>query len=417
ITTSPSSELLTSSLPPDYFNESPSLLKSPAQPIQFNEIPLMSPLLTTTPHTPTSPPPTSIVSSPSLPPTPTPPSGPQVPSAEWVTGGGNVTVSGKPCIFPFVYKGQEYEQCIQEDAKGPWCPTLLNKHKQPIASEFCKGNDASVKPPLTGNDTSVKPLHVSSQRQFTKDGVECIFPFTYKGIQYWNCSSTERPALWCATLVNAKLQPLQSGYCANNIASIPFQPPPTVIGMAMTIQRGPCIFPFLYRGIVYEQCACVDAPACWCPTSLTRNNEPAVSDYCRDDSECFPKSPTTFMQVRFVCISDTHNRTDCLHYSIPDGDVLLHGGDFTIRGDPHNAHVFNQWLGLGAPVTVDGWACHFPFRYKGRTYTKCTSEDSNHPWCATIVNDSDQPTESGYCKGSNQPPPSKPPVRVPQPSS
>ncbi|XP_042214330.1 metallophosphoesterase MPPED2-like [Homarus americanus] len=49
--------------------------------------------------------------------------------------------------------------------------------------------------------------------------------------------------------------------------------------------------------------------------------------------------------VRFVCISDTHNRTDCLHYSIPDGDVLLHGGDFTIRGDPHNAHVFNQWLG------------------------------------------------------------------------
>ena len=35
--------------------------------------------------------------------------------------------------------------------------------------------------------------------------------------------------------------------------------------------------------------------------------------------------------VRFVCISDTHNKTDHLVVEdlLPDGDVLLHGGDFT----------------------------------------------------------------------------------------
>ena len=34
--------------------------------------------------------------------------------------------------------------------------------------------------------------------------------------------------------------------------------------------------------------------------------------------------------------------------------------------------------------------CVFPFRYKGRTYTKCTDYESTNgqPWCATKV-DSD----------------------------
>nr|XP_045585380.1 uncharacterized protein LOC123747314 isoform X1 [Procambarus clarkii] len=49
--------------------------------------------------------------------------------------------------------------------------------------------------------------------------------------------------------------------------------------------------------------------------------------------------------VRFVCISDTHNKTDILPFPIPDGDVLLHGGDFTIKGKLHEALVFNDWLG------------------------------------------------------------------------
>jgi len=46
--------------------------------------------------------------------------------------------------------------------------------------------------------------------------------------------------------------------------------------------------------------------------------------------------------VRFVCISDTHCKTDNLH--LPEGDVLIHAGDFTKLGDPQMVSKFNEWL-------------------------------------------------------------------------
>ena len=29
--------------------------------------------------------------------------------------------------------------------------------------------------------------------------------------------------------------------------------------------------------------------------------------------------------------------------------------------------------------------CYFPFHHNGKTYTKCTSDGTTHPWCATVV--------------------------------
>ena len=43
-----------------------------------------------------------------------------------------------------------------------------------------------------------------------------------------------------------------------------------------------------------------------------------------DDSTYDPAT-----KVRFVCTSDTHNQTDRYNFQVPDGDVLIHGGDFT----------------------------------------------------------------------------------------
>ena len=46
--------------------------------------------------------------------------------------------------------------------------------------------------------------------------------------------------------------------------------------------------------------------------------------------------------VRFVCISDTHNQTNELE--LPDGDVLLHAGDFTRTGLPAEVDHFCEFL-------------------------------------------------------------------------
>ena len=46
--------------------------------------------------------------------------------------------------------------------------------------------------------------------------------------------------------------------------------------------------------------------------------------------------------VRFVCISDTHNRHEKL--KLPDGDILLHAGDFTWQGTEGEVENFCNFL-------------------------------------------------------------------------
>ena len=47
--------------------------------------------------------------------------------------------------------------------------------------------------------------------------------------------------------------------------------------------------------------------------------------------------------TRFVCLSDTHSKTDRL--DVPEGDVLLHSGDFSRMGRPDEVQKFNEFLG------------------------------------------------------------------------
>lgn len=46
--------------------------------------------------------------------------------------------------------------------------------------------------------------------------------------------------------------------------------------------------------------------------------------------------------MRLVCLSDTHGRHRDLR--IPEGDLLLHAGDFSKRGTPAEIRDFNDWL-------------------------------------------------------------------------
>src|SRR5512135_2235582 len=47
--------------------------------------------------------------------------------------------------------------------------------------------------------------------------------------------------------------------------------------------------------------------------------------------------------MRVVCLSDTHNRHEAL--LVPDGDLLLHAGDATMRGTESEIAAFDEWLG------------------------------------------------------------------------
>ena len=53
--------------------------------------------------------------------------------------------------------------------------------------------------------------------------------------------------------------------------------------------------------------------------------------------------PKAHRRVRVVCISDTHE----LHrdFALPDGDLLIHAGDFTFWNHVSKFQDFNNWLG------------------------------------------------------------------------
>lgn len=71
-----------------------------------------------------------------------------------------------------------------------------------------------------------------------------------------------------------------------------------------------------------------------------------------------PIDPNTSIsddKVRFVCTSDTHNRIEKLDVKfVPDGDILLHGGDFTNVGLPKDIVEFNDFLGMCCFCFISG---------------------------------------------------------------
>lgn len=73
--------------------------------------------------------------------------------------------------------------------------------------------------------------------------------------------------------------------------------------------------------------------------------------YVRQGRVCEPakvlrlNSPIHENKVRFVCISDTHEKLDEILPLIPDGDVLIHAGDFTNYGDVSEVIKFNAEMG------------------------------------------------------------------------
>lgn len=52
-----------------------------------------------------------------------------------------------------------------------------------------------------------------------------------------------------------------------------------------------------------------------------------------------------FQQIRFVVMSDTHDMQYKFDFPIPEGDVFIHGGDFSGVGRVKEVKAFNDWLG------------------------------------------------------------------------
>uniref|UniRef100_A0A087Y3I6 Matrix metalloproteinase-9 n=1 Tax=Poecilia formosa TaxID=48698 RepID=A0A087Y3I6_POEFO len=93
---------------------------------------------------------------------------------------------GAPCVFPFIFLGRMYKSCTTDtriDGKR-WCATTSN-YDTDKKYGICPKRDSTV---IGGNS----------------EGDPCHFPFVYKGMAYFQCTTDGRTdfKLWCATTVN-----------------------------------------------------------------------------------------------------------------------------------------------------------------------------------------------------------------------
>ena len=81
-------------------------------------------------------------------------------------------------------------------------------------------------------------------------------------------------------------------------------------------------------------------PLCNNPTRLWKSL--SKLSICEQVKSVSFNEPNPENHIRFVCISDTHSKTEGL--DLPDGDILLHAGDFTTKGRLSEIREFNNFL-------------------------------------------------------------------------
>merc|ERR1719439_226796 len=116
----------------------------------------------------------------------------------------------------------------------------------------------------------------------TTDGTTCVFPFTYLGVEYYQCTYSSSPTPWCATKVdpNGTVITNNWGDCANTQLSA--CPAESLTSPSCTAITGTaCVFPFRHEGIVYNACTDVTVSGvtnsqAWCSTNITMAGEHVV---------------------------------------------------------------------------------------------------------------------------------------------
>lgn len=116
--------------------------------------------------------------------------------------------------------------------------------------------------------------------------------------------------------------------------------------------------------------------------------------------------------MRIVCISDTHSQHSNITDPIPEGDVLVHAGDFTGIGLEHQIKSFDEWIGslphrhkiviagghdLWSDVNLKERAseilasCTYlddsEFVIQGLRFYGTSLEPPNYDWCFSVEND------------------------------
>merc|ERR1712029_365525 len=127
-----------------------------------------------------------------------------------------VTVDDKPCIFPFTYRGLEYNTCTTDNSETstPWCATAVSGNGEVIINNWsnCRTDVRSTCSVTPGQGQGLpqqpQPPANSPTPCVTvggpSSGKNCIFPFKHQGRTYNECTTYGLGQKWCSVEVDSK---------------------------------------------------------------------------------------------------------------------------------------------------------------------------------------------------------------------
>ncbi|KAI3380528.1 hypothetical protein SNEBB_010539 [Seison nebaliae] len=163
------------------------------------------------------------------------------------------------CVFPFIYMGEEYCECITSFTGTKWCSKTANydrDRKWALCKDEChfpfelqgqifyKCVTVGYTKPWcskTANFDEDKQFRVCKEKKTPR----CQFPFIdLAGLTRYYCTPGNGGRPYCATTSSLKKEPFEWKYCQNE-----------------------CSFPFNYNGKQFTSCVEVTGKESWCATA------------------------------------------------------------------------------------------------------------------------------------------------------
>mmetsp|Transcript_130014 Transcript_130014/g.277693 ORF Transcript_130014/g.277693 Transcript_130014/m.277693 type:complete len:671 (-) Transcript_130014:65-2077(-) len=177
----------------------------------------------------------------------------------------------------------------------------LKKRANHCDGKFVKSKHPNSKPELDKiTRNSDKSRH---KKCYTVSGAgigaghQCVFPFTYKGIVYHQCTKDGHTDFWCATSVNEEREAGKWGSCSDSLQCVGSAVECVTIGPAGAGPGLTCKFPFVYKGTKYDACTMHGHSDYWCATEVDADRkevkgqwgECSRTDFCHDPYGIAPK--------------------------------------------------------------------------------------------------------------------------------
>ena len=87
-----------------------------------------------------------------------------------------------------------------------------------------------------------------------EEGKDCVFPFTYKDVEYYECTYTDSPTPWCATQVDPSGTVVTNKWGDCKVDTCPVEESSSCKTIGGPDIDQPCSFPFTIGNETYHEC-------------------------------------------------------------------------------------------------------------------------------------------------------------------